>query len=323
MKDKEMQNHERRKEQKYVGKFLEDDYEKFQKDFLSLLKDYKRKTQRLDKIIQQSDRQQFRFLKVNEELETYKKILEDRIKTDKILFQKSRHIQMGEMVSMIAHQWRQPLCAISGTIVGMQLSKQTNKYNLDIKEERDEYFRIQDDQLSRMNKNIKHLSQTIDDFRYFFNPSKEKEKIDLINPIEKVLSIVKNDIELKGITVNVDFKVNTIVFIHLSEILHVLLNILKNSEESLLENDIEDKEISIGTFSENEKIGIYIKDNGNGIPIDILPNIFDPYFSTKEDKNGTGIGLYMSKIIIEEHNSGELLVENLNKGVCFKILWNK
>ncbi len=323
MKDKEMQNHERRKEQKYVGKFLEDDYEKFQKDFLSLLKDYKRKTQRLDKIIQQSDRQQFRFLKVNEELETYKKILEDRIKTDKILFQKSRHIQMGEMVSMIAHQWRQPLCAISGTIVGMQLSKQTNKYNLDIKEERDEYFRIQDDQLSRMNKNIKHLSQTIDDFRYFFNPSKEKEKIDLINPIEKVLSIVKNDLELKGITVNVDFKVNTIVFIHLSEILHVLLNILKNSEESLLENDIEDKEISIGTFSENEKIGIYIKDNGNGIPIDILPNIFDPYFSTKEDKNGTGIGLYMSKIIIEEHNSGELLVENLNKGVCFKILWNK
>jgi len=323
MKDKEMQNHERRKEQRYVGKFLEDDYEKFQKDFLSLLKDYKRKTQRLDKIIQQSDRQQFRFLKVNEELETYKKILEDRIKTDKILFQKSRHIQMGEMVSMIAHQWRQPLCAISGTIVGMQLSKQTNKYNLDIKEERDEYFRIQDDQLSRMNKNIKHLSQTIDDFRYFFNPSKEKEKIDLINPIEKVLSIVKNDLELKGITVNVDFKVNTIVFIHLSEILHVLLNILKNSEESLLENDIEDKEISIGTFSENEKIGIYIKDNGNGIPIDILPNIFDPYFSTKEDKNGTGIGLYMSKIIIEEHNSGELLVENLNKGVCFKILWNK
>ena len=318
-----MESNERRKEQKYVGKFLEDDYEKFQKDFLSLLKDYKRKTQRLDKIIQQSDRQQFRFLKVNEELETYKKILEDRIKTDKILFQKSRHIQMGEMVSMIAHQWRQPLCAISGTIVGMQLSKQTNKYNLDNKEERDEYLRIQDDQLSRMNKNIKHLSQTIDDFRYFFNPSKEKEKIDLINPIEKVLSIVKNDLELKGINVNVDFEVNDIVFIHLSEVLHVLLNILKNSEESLLENDIEDKEISIGTFSDDTKIGIYIKDNGSGIPIDILPNIFDPYFSTKEDKNGTGIGLYMSKIIIEEHNSGELLVENLNKGVCFKILWNK
>ncbi len=102
--------------------------------------------------------------------------------------------------------------------------------------------------------------------------------------------------------------------------MQVVLNILKNSEDNFMEKDIQNKQIDIKTFKEKNRLVISIKDNGGGIPKEILPNIFDPYFSTKEERNGTGLGLYMSKIIVEEHNSGKLEVENVNDGVEFRII---
>ncbi len=311
---------ERREERKYVGKFLEDDYDKFQKDFLSLLKDYKRKTQRLDKIIKQSDKQQFRFLKMNEELEEYKQKQEDRIEKDKILFQQSRHVQMGEMVSMIAHQWRQPLASISGTIVGMQLNQISDKFDLANKDDLAKFLRIQDEKFVRINNQVKLLSHTIDDFRDFFKPSKEKETVSISSPIKKVLSIIETTLEGKGIKINLLLDTEDEIKIHQNEIVQVILNIIQNSEDNFIQKNISNPYINLSTgYDETKKLFIKIGDNGGGIDSDIISKIFDPYFSTKGEKNGTGIGLYMSKLIVEEHNNGELLVQNTKDGVCFSI----
>lgn len=312
---------ERRSEKKYVGKFLEDDYDKFQHDFLALLKDYKRKTQRLDKIIKQSDKQQFQFLKINEELEEYKLKLEARIENDKVLFQKSREAQIGEMISMIAHQWRQPLTAISGTIVGMQLNQINDKFDFDDKEQLKEFLAIQDEKLTRMNSQVKALSTIIDDFRDFFKPEKRKNRVPISSPINKALSMILVELESKGISVISNLKIDNGVDIYENEIVQVILNILQNSEESLSQNNIINPKINISTFCDNNgKLTISIEDNGLGISEDILEKIFDPYFSTKEMKNGTGVGLYMSKMIVEEHNDGKITAHNTKSGVCFKII---
>ncbi len=311
---------ERRNEKKYVGKFLEDDYDKFQNDFLALLKDYKRKTQRLDKIIKQSDKQQFQFLLMNEELEEYKKKLENRIEQDKILFQQSRQAQMGEMISMIAHQWRQPLASISGTIVGMQLNQMSDKYDLNNKDDLKEFLKIQNKKFTRMNSQVKLLSNTIDDFRDFFKPSKRKDKVSISSPVNKALSMILNSLEEKEIVVNISLKSDTQVEIHQNEIVQVILSIVQNSEDNFIQKSILNPYINVSTWDDKDNnVFIGIEDNGGGIPLEIIPKIFDPYFSTKEEKNGTGIGLYMSKLIVEEHNNGELTVFNNKHGVSFNI----
>ncbi len=311
---------ERREEKKYVGKFLEDDYDKFQKDFLSLLKDYKRKTQRLDKIIKQSDKQQFQFLKMNEELEEYKEKLENRIEQDKLLFQQSRQIQMGEMISMIAHQWRQPLATIGGTIVGMQLNQISDKFDLANKDDLKEFLKIQDEKFTRINNQVKQLSNTIDDFRDFFKSSKQKQITSISTPINQALSIIQTHLEEQKITINLSLKSDIDIEIHQNEIVQVILNILQNSKDNFIQKNISNPYINISTYiNENENVCINIEDNGGGISSDIIKKIFDPYFSTKEEKNGTGIGLYMSKIIIEEHNNGELTATNNKYGVSFNI----
>ncbi len=313
---------ERRNEKKYVGKFLEDDYDKFQQDFLSLLKDYKRKTQRLDKIIKQSDKQQFQMLKVNEELEEYKEKLEVKIENDKVLFQKSRQAQMGEMISMIAHQWRQPLASISGTIVGMQLAQKDTSLNLSDTETIDKLLSKQDEKFTRINNQVKALSSTIDDFRDFFKPNKPKELIDISIPIQKAVSMVVSDFLNKDITITTNYNAKIQINIYVNEIIQVILNLLQNSEENFLLNNIKNCTIDIKTaFDNNNNPYITIQDNGGGIKDEVLEKIFDPYFSTKDEKNGTGLGLYMSKMIIEEHNHGELLATNTQDGICFRISW--
>ncbi len=311
---------ERRKEKKYVGKFLEDDYDKFQKDFLNLLKDYKRKTQRLDKIIKQSDKQQFQFLLMNEELEEHKKKLENNIANDKLMFQQSRQAQMGEMISMIAHQWRQPLASISGTIVGMQLNQASDKFNLDDKQDRDKFLELQNEKFTRMTDQLKQLSSTIDDFRDFFKSSKIKVLVPITSPIKKAIDMLIIDFEHKGIKITTDFQAEDEISIYSNEIVQVILNILQNSEYNFTKQKIQNPHINISSYHlQNSSIAISITDNGGGIDETILSKIFDPYFSTKDEKNDTGIGLYMSKMIIEEHNNGKIDAKNTDDGVSFII----
>jgi signal transduction histidine kinase len=241
--------------------------------------------------------------KINEEIK------KNQEKT-KQLIQQSRLAQMGEMISMIAHQWRQPLTAITAT---------TN--NLQIKALIDEKIDTQQlqEELELITNYSQHLSLTIDDFRNFFKPDKIKTESKLEDIIEKAINIIKTSFESKNINLITNYSFNDTLFTYASEIQQVILIILKNAEDILMEKNIENKLIKINTFKENNFAIIQIEDNAGGIAMEIINKIFDPYFSTKKSKEGTGIGLYMSKIIIDEHCLGNLSVKNSTKGATFEI----
>ncbi|PHS58281.1 MAG: hypothetical protein COB17_03405 [Sulfurimonas sp.] len=228
---------------------------------------------------------------------------------DQQLLQQSRLAQMGEMISMIAHQWRQPLSVISAVAISLNIKAELGTA--------DKSTVI--DFSKRISEYSKHLSSTIDDFRDFFKPNKEKENTSFNYLIESVLRIVEIEITTNNIYILKHLKCHNEFDSYANELKQVILNILKNSQDILLENKIQDPFIKILTYSTEENLILEISDNGGGIPDDIITKIFDPYFSTKLDKNGTGIGLYMSKIIVEEHCSGKLNVKNNKDGVMFKI----
>lgn len=240
------------------------------------------------------------------------------IKKEKIFQHKSRLAQMGEMIGMIAHQWRQPLNAISSSLILIKLKKDNCNLcacNDDI----EECFKYIDKQHKMVDEYVEFLSTTIDNFRNFYKPDKDKELLTLTTPIKKTLQIVEMSMNMNDIEIDTDFENDDEILLYQNEMMQVILNILKNSEENFLEKEIKNPKIEINTKLEEGMYVIAICDNGGGIPENVMPYIFDPYFSTKGEKNGTGIGLYMSKIIIEEHHNGEFYAENIKEGVCFYI----
>ena len=244
--------------------------------------------------------------KLEREIEKTKQELEEK---QKQLIQQSRQAQMGEMISMIAHQWRQPLAAISATSVAMQLQAELNQ--------------LDDATVVTLSKKIsqysKHLSETIDDFRNFFKPNKEKKKTDYTQLVQSVLGIIETSLKNQNIAVEKELSCDDRFFTYPNEITQVILNLMKNAEDALLEKKIKNPVIKIKSFNENGRSVLEISDNAGGIPEEIMSKIFDPYFSTKSKKTGTGLGLYMSKTIIEEHCEGKLNVKNDNFGASFSI----
>jgi two-component system, NarL family, sensor histidine kinase EvgS len=226
------------------------------------------------------------------------------------LIQQSRFAQMGEMISMIAHQWRQPLTAITATTNNLLLKNLLNK---EISKE------TLDEELSLITEYTQHLSFTIDDFRNFFKSDKEKVESKIEDTIDKAINIIKTSFESKEINLITNYKFNENITTYTTEIQQVILILLKNAEDALVENEIKNKTIEITTYKENELAIIEIQDNAGGIDSDIIYKIFDPYFSTKKEKEGTGIGLYMSKIIIKDHCKGEITASNNQDGAIFKI----
>ncbi|RLA83026.1 MAG: histidine kinase [Epsilonproteobacteria bacterium] len=228
-----------------------------------------------------------------------------------IFLEQSRLAQMGEMISMIAHQWRQPLGAISASVVNLRLKLELD--NLDTKDDKEECSAYFLTRLSKIENYIQNLSTTVDDFRNFYKPNKVSVNTSLESILKKSLNIIGSSLDDKGIEIQELYDSNERFKIYDSEMMQVILNIFKNAEDNFRDKKITDAKITIRTF----KNSLFICDNGGGIPKDIMPNIFDPYFSTKDEKNGTGLGLYMSKTIVEEHHNGTLHVENTDKGVCF------
>ena len=247
---------------------------------------------------QQEEFQSTLIFRVNEEVEKNRQ-------KDKTMLHQSKLAQMGEMISMIAHQWRQPLSAISATSGSMSLKAQLGT--------------LEKETLIELSQKItdyaQHLSVTIDDFRNFFREDKVKNKTSLEAIVSGTLTIVKPTLENAEIKLLVqkvsDTEINTFV----SEVQQVVLNIIKNAEDALIEKKIQNPEIIIKI----EGTTITISDNAGGIPEDLLEVIFEPYFSTKTKKDGTGLGLYMSKTIIQEHCDGNLSVSNNENGAVFKI----
>ena len=301
------------KEDINIGNFEDKDYEEFANMFNSILQDHKRKNKRLDTILKQSDNQQKRLIQLTEELNQHKFQLEERVKTEVeknhqqelLMFHQSKQAQMGEMLSMIAHQWRQPLSAISATSNALKLKASLNKI------ENNTVIELTD----KISKYAQHLSKTIDDFRDFFKIDKEKKVTSFNELVESSLSIIETSLNSNNITITKDLQSTNVFYTYPNEIMQVILNIIKNAEDVLIENKTMNPNIMITT---NDNI-LIISDNGGGIKNDILDKIFAPYFSTKLDKNGTGLGLYMSKKIIEDHCKGEITVSNDDFGAVFRI----
>ena len=225
------------------------------------------------------------------------------------MLQQSRLAQMGEMISMIAHQWRQPLASISAISGTLTLDIIMNQYKANFFQER----------LESINKLSQHLSSTIDDFRGFFKEEKNIQKVSMKELITSSIRIIGPTLQTKNITLKLDCNKDITINTYVNEVKQVILNILKNAEDIIQEKEVRDAFISISGYKDDEYAYLVLEDNAGGVPEDILTNIFEPYFSTKTAKDGTGLGLYMSKTIIEDHCEGILKVKNSDHGAIFTI----
>ncbi len=257
---------------------------------------------------------QFHLKQVNKTLnQKVKKEIEINREKELQLIHQSRLAQMGEMVSMIAHQWRQPLSSISSTVTTLELKVIMDEYD-------STYFT---QQLKNISNYSQYLSSTIDDFRNFYKSSDVKIQIKLEEIINNALKIIEPSLDSKGIKINKYYKSNQSLLTYANEVQQVIINILQNAQDILIQRDINNPTINISIDISEEMNIIEIIDNANGISEDIILKIFDPYFTTKDTLDGTGLGLFMSKKIIENRCNGKLLVFNKNNGAVFKILLPK
>jgi len=253
------------------------------------------------------------------ELDKLNENLEDRIEVEickneeneKKLFTSMKMSSLGDMIANIAHQWRQPLSVISTIASGLQLQKDFGKIN-------------DDDIQTNMDKIIKqsnYLSEIINTFRDFIKEDYILSDIELTDDINKTLKIIDavfKDNNIKLIN-NIDYMKKVRLNLISGELSQVIINIFNNAKDALIINDIEEKKIYLDVIIDNEYCIITIEDNAGGIPEDILPKIFEPYFTTKHKNNGTGIGLYMSYDIITKHFAGDLYAKNTHNGAKFYI----
>lgn len=220
---------------------------------------------------------------------------------EKMLFEQSKMASMGEMIENIAHQWRQPLSVISTSASGMKIKKEFDSLD-------DSTFNSTVDNIVRV---TKHLSQTIDDFRNFFKNSKEKQEFSIKKVISKNLNLMDSAFKSNDITVQVHMIKDKIIYGYENELTQAVLNILNNAKDVLKESNIKsEKYIFINGFSTPEYFVLSIRDNGGGIKSEIISKIFEPYFTTKHKSLGTGIGLYMTRQIINDHMRGSIEVKN-------------
>ncbi len=251
------------------------------------------------------------------ELEELNNTLEDKIvmeidknrKKDKQILHQSKMAQMGEMIGSIAHQWRQPLNEIS---TGIQNLKYDYKEGLLVDEKYIKAF------IDKNKKTIAFMSRTIDDFRDFFRVDKEKKEFNVSDAIQSIINM--QSAQLANYNIKLKFSPKEFNYVGFeSEFQQVILNIINNAKDALVENKIINPLITI----EIEDNTITIADNAGGIPSSVLDRIFEPYFTTKEQGKGTGMGLYMSKMIIEDNMGGKIVVTNKHGGAMFIIKLGK
>ncbi len=243
---------------------------------------------------------------------SYKKNIERKQREQEaLLVQQSKMAAMGEMIGAIAHQWRQPLNALGLMIQDLKSAYEYGEFN-------ETYLA---EMMERSMGQIHFMSSTIDSFRSFFKPSKEKEFFSLSTATEDVLSMLSAQLKNNNIKVvqELDEHNSDVVYGFKNEFKQVILNILSNAKDAILDNKGSGT-ICISSEIKNNNVHLSFLDTGGGISDDVIDKVFEPYFSTKDQGKGTGIGLYMSKIIIEEHMGGKLIVKNKNGGALFEIV---
>ena len=245
----------------------------------------------------------------------YAKDITQKKKAEEMLEQQSRMAQMGEMISMIAHQWRQPLNAISLTASSLKLKFDFGEYNFKSQGDFNKCSQDFSKGLTQIEEYIGTLSTTIDDFRNFFSKDKVSVPIKLDEIVPKALKIIAPSLQTNDITIIEEYNSRKKIEVYENEVMQVVLTLLQNAQDNFIEKKTKEPFIKIIV---TDKM-ISICDNGGGVPKNIVDKIFDPYFSTKLQKNGSGLGLYMSKTIIEQHHKAKLSVKNVDKGACFTV----
>lgn len=273
-----------------------------------LKKDLEKKDEELklfNQTLEQKVKQQTKeLLELNETLE--QKVQEEITKNEekqKLLFLQSRMASLGQMLANIAHQWRQPLTELTLTLFNMKKSSQ----------EKEKFNTYYDESLTIINS----MSKTIDDFSNFFNPHKQKEHFCIKNAIEEALIITKKMLDKNNIDIEIKLKqINS--FGISNELSQVIINLLQNSIEAFSKEQ-KKRNITISLRREKNIAIIEFKDNAGGIDTEILENVFDPYFTTKHQAHGTGLGLFMSKMIIEKSLNGKITLNNHLDGILYTI----
>jgi len=239
-------------------------------------------------------------------LEREKIEIKKRLENEKLLIQQSKMAAMGEMMDAVAHQWKQPLNALS-------LYSELIKSDFDAGEVDKNYITefSKDTQLQ-----IEHMVSTLDEFRRFFRPNEKTQDFDLLEVLDSVLFLTKDEFMKHRITVNIEQKDKIALHGSPNEFKHLILNLISNAKDAFIDNKIEKRVIRISLIEEDDKARLEIKDNAGGIPNDVIDNIFKANVTTKEATNGTGIGLYMSTQIAQKHGA-TLEALNHNDGACF------
>jgi len=273
---------------------------------------YQRKLKNFNKeLAVQVDEKTKELRKINENLEesVSQKVLE-LIQKDEILTLQSKQAIMGEMISMIAHQWRQPLNTITLNISNIQLKHMIGQdmSSLELQSVLDE-----------INKSILYLSETVDDFKTYFRPNKKREESSVYEILHKAVNFILPRVKNEDIEI-VILKESLIIFkTYQNELVQVLLNILNNAIDAYSNIETDNKTVEIYAEVKGENIEIYIKDWAGGIDPKYMKKLFEPYFSTK-GKNGTGLGLYMSQMIIQKQFKGDIKVQSSEGVTTFKII---
>ena len=213
------------------------------------------------------------------------------------------------MISNIAHQWRQPLSEISSILMFIRFKQSINDLDKETMNQK----------LLEADNVLDFMSHTIDDFRNFFIPKKEKEEFLLYKVVDIVINIVSSTLQNYNIKLEINIEKNIVLNTYLNEYEQILLNIINNAKDILIEKKIKNPIIKISAAQDEDYIILYIEDNGGGIFVVPKGKIFEPYFTTKEHSNGTGIGLYMSKIIVDKNMKGKLKVKNTKTGARFAV----
>jgi signal transduction histidine kinase len=225
-----------------------------------------------------------------------------------MLFHQSKLALIGETLSMIAHQWKQPLTTISINAGSINIKSQTEMLD------NEEATHLSNIILQK----VDYLGKTIENFKNFFKPEEDSKKVNLQEIIVNAVDILKPVLDEYKIDINIESNSNKELQVYKNEFTQVIVHIINNAKDALLENSVDTPTIDVRTKNDTEFITIEIEDNGKGIDDEILEKIFDPYFSTKS-KNETGLGLYMAKIIIEIYLGGTITAKNTKDGAIFTL----
>ena len=247
---------------------------------------------------------------INKNLEEKIQIaIEEAQKKDRAMLHQSRLARMGTMLSMIAHQWRQPLSEVAGILMELETASKFKKVD-------DKMIK---ESIEESNKLIQFMSYTIDDFRNFFKPDKQKVHFYIEDPCMEAISLINASIKNHNIDLHYNIKMNYEIYGYRREFAQVLLNLMSNAKDALIQRKIQNPRINLEVDYIDGFSIVTIKDNAGGVESEYLDLIFEPYFTTKSSLKGTGLGLYMSKMIIEKNMGGELSVENVDDGAIFKV----